>query len=417
MENEHDSQVFICGAGPVGLSLALELCRHGVRPCIIDRLAHPCKLSRALAIHARTQELLDYHPGLHDKLKTKGTLGTTLSVHIGGAAKPLLVSISNGMESRFPYMLLLSQCDTEEILEKYLEDSYGVKVRRETRVLDLEVKLDHVIIKTESKSGVQRVFSAKYLVGYRTIIPERFDAEKFERVIGNRVNNQTDYHWISTDEKDPLNLDLGEMEALINERVPGYNITFSNPRWTTAISLQERMVSEFWHKERIFLAGDAAHATLAANLGMLKMGYNGTTSPLVQTEMEASEAGGVVSLVGSRAPDGFVSTYPFSDLDLPDDLMRDFHSKALKTTTGYVLVAIIASRTEGVAWEDVVEEIERLIAICPAASTSVAVVCTASEMEWVRKLAPEILRRRGSVGQEIFLDRDGRLSERFGKRG
>lgn len=51
--------VLIAGAGPSGLMLALELCRHGVRPRVVDALPGPSPLSRALILHARTLELLD----------------------------------------------------------------------------------------------------------------------------------------------------------------------------------------------------------------------------------------------------------------------------------------------------------------------------------------------------------------------
>ena len=51
--------VLICGAGPTGLTLALELSRFGV-PCrIIDRALAPATHSQALAVQARTLELLE----------------------------------------------------------------------------------------------------------------------------------------------------------------------------------------------------------------------------------------------------------------------------------------------------------------------------------------------------------------------
>lgn len=52
-----DTDVFIVGAGPTGLVLALWLARLGVRVRIIDKTAEPGTTSRALAVQARTLEL------------------------------------------------------------------------------------------------------------------------------------------------------------------------------------------------------------------------------------------------------------------------------------------------------------------------------------------------------------------------
>ncbi len=52
-------QVLIIGAGPVGLTLAIELARYGVPVRIIDRSPHPTETSKALVIWSRTLELMD----------------------------------------------------------------------------------------------------------------------------------------------------------------------------------------------------------------------------------------------------------------------------------------------------------------------------------------------------------------------
>ena len=51
--------VLVVGAGPVGLVAAHELARGGVRVRIIDKLARPTAESRAIALHARSLEMLD----------------------------------------------------------------------------------------------------------------------------------------------------------------------------------------------------------------------------------------------------------------------------------------------------------------------------------------------------------------------
>ena len=51
--------VVICGAGPTGMSLALELARFDVPFRIIDRAEHGAAHSQALGVQARTLELLE----------------------------------------------------------------------------------------------------------------------------------------------------------------------------------------------------------------------------------------------------------------------------------------------------------------------------------------------------------------------
>src|SRR5215472_1446570 len=51
------ADVLVVGAGPVGLTTACELARHGVHCRIIDRLAQPLPYCRAIGVTPRTLEL------------------------------------------------------------------------------------------------------------------------------------------------------------------------------------------------------------------------------------------------------------------------------------------------------------------------------------------------------------------------
>ena len=54
-----DADALIVGAGPVGLMLACELRLAGVRPIVLERLAQPTGLSKALGIVGRSVDTLD----------------------------------------------------------------------------------------------------------------------------------------------------------------------------------------------------------------------------------------------------------------------------------------------------------------------------------------------------------------------
>ncbi len=49
----------IVGAGPVGLTMAAELARHGLSCRVIDQAAAPSTTSKALAIFPRTLEVFE----------------------------------------------------------------------------------------------------------------------------------------------------------------------------------------------------------------------------------------------------------------------------------------------------------------------------------------------------------------------
>lgn len=51
--------VLVVGAGPVGLSLAIELARHGVRPTLIDMAPSPSPYCRAIGVSPRTLEIFE----------------------------------------------------------------------------------------------------------------------------------------------------------------------------------------------------------------------------------------------------------------------------------------------------------------------------------------------------------------------
>ena len=58
-EGARMADVLIVGAGPVGLTLAAELARHGVASRLVDRLSAPSPYCRAIGVTPRTLEVLE----------------------------------------------------------------------------------------------------------------------------------------------------------------------------------------------------------------------------------------------------------------------------------------------------------------------------------------------------------------------
>jgi len=112
--------VLIVGAGPTGLALATQLHRFGVRIRLIDRLRDRARESRALAVQARSLELLQMVQ-LGEPLVARGMATSGLKPHVEGRAVAQ-VRLGDGAigagDTRFPFILLVSQTETEAILRR-----------------------------------------------------------------------------------------------------------------------------------------------------------------------------------------------------------------------------------------------------------------------------------------------------------
>lgn len=118
-------QILIAGAGPSGLSLALELARQGIRADIIDKKSKPSTLSRAVGIIPVTIKLLEAS-GASAKL-LKEAIAIENVVFYKGARKIINIKIDQNKDPT-QRIFSLAQDRTETILREQLA-SYGVEVQ------------------------------------------------------------------------------------------------------------------------------------------------------------------------------------------------------------------------------------------------------------------------------------------------
>src|SRR5437764_714744 len=128
-----DDRVLVVGAGPVGLVAASRLTAMGVRPRVVDLREAPSKLSKAVAVHARTLEMFA-GMGIVDRFLDEGEQLARAELRSGGK---LRVHVSfEGIDSQYPFVLDLPQDRTEAILGSHVED-LGVAVERGVKLTSL----------------------------------------------------------------------------------------------------------------------------------------------------------------------------------------------------------------------------------------------------------------------------------------
>jgi 2-polyprenyl-6-methoxyphenol hydroxylase-like FAD-dependent oxidoreductase len=129
--------LLVVGAGPTGLTLALQAHDHGAGVRIVERREDAFRPSRAMIIYPRTLEVL--RP-LHvtDSLLDRANTAPSVVLHLGSREVPVRLDEIALPDTPFPHLTLLRQMDLEAILAAALADR-GVRVERGTELVDLRV--------------------------------------------------------------------------------------------------------------------------------------------------------------------------------------------------------------------------------------------------------------------------------------
>ncbi|MFC7676193.1 FAD-dependent oxidoreductase [Mycolicibacterium sp. GCM10028919] len=159
MTRTEDLPVLIVGAGPTGLTAAVELARLGVDVRIIDRAPAPSSTSRALGIQARTLELLRPR-GIADDLLSLGNRVRATALHAGGERLGGIEFAT--MASEFDYILMLPQSDTERLLDERAA-ALGVTVERGIEFVGL-AQGDDVRVVVRDQDGHSETIAASYVI-------------------------------------------------------------------------------------------------------------------------------------------------------------------------------------------------------------------------------------------------------------
>ncbi|WP_078911624.1 FAD-dependent monooxygenase [Streptomyces sp. NRRL WC-3742] len=280
--------IIVVGAGPVGLTCALELARRGVPVRIVDRLAEPTTESRAIMVHARSLEMFE-RLGLVDELIRNGVRTTAMEMHSDGEVVARIAL--DLVDSPFPFSVTIAQTETERILTKAL-DEHGVSVEREVTLTGLTQDEHGVQAVLEHADGRRETVGTGWLVGadgghsqarklVGSALAGRFKGEKF--LMGDvNADHELDPHSMYTFfsphqgpllvfpmEGDRLRLianiatDDGRtatqewLQQVVDERAER-PIRIRDARWLTVFEVHHAQVPEY-RVGRVLLVGDAAH--------------------------------------------------------------------------------------------------------------------------------------------------------------
>lgn len=286
------TSALIVGAGPVGLTLAIELARFGVPMRIIDKAPQRTDKSKALVLWSRSLELLE-RSRVSQHLVDAGykVEGVTISAD----QRPIGRLTMDGLPSAYPFALMLPQSDTERVLEEFL-NGLGVQVERQVELLNFNDTSEKVDARLRHADGTEEMVETSWLLGcdgahstVRHLLGKEFHGETSlidwlladihlvnvprtaEINIGwhsdgvlatfpiseNRYRIVADVGSAHSSSARPPEPTLADVQTVLDKRFPG-GARATDAVWLSSFRINERKVADY-RGGRAFLAGDAAH--------------------------------------------------------------------------------------------------------------------------------------------------------------
>jgi 2-polyprenyl-6-methoxyphenol hydroxylase-like FAD-dependent oxidoreductase len=154
-------QVLIVGAGPTGMTVAIELRRAGMEVRIVDKSNHPALYSQALVVQARTLEQFQRY-GLAERAVAEGQI--LKGIRFWSEGKEIAAIDFKRIPSRYAYLLCLPQSRTEALLNEKME-ALGVQAERETELISVAQREGGVSSVLRHADGREETVDSRWVVG------------------------------------------------------------------------------------------------------------------------------------------------------------------------------------------------------------------------------------------------------------
>lgn len=281
----YNHEIIIAGGGPVGLFLACCLCYYDI-PCIVlekheERISH----SRSLGIHPVSLELFE-KIGLAKAFVREGI--KIRKGHAFSDTRKIGTISFDACPPPYNFILSLPQYKTEELLEEYLLDIDPDILRRGVEVTGFNESHDHISV-TFKENHQKVTITGIYLVGCDgkdSFVRRRagigFEGSTYPDTyimgdFGDNTNFESDAaiflssdglvesfplsggmrRWVIKTEEyisEPVRRDI---ELAVAQRV-GHDLGEVDNSMLSSFGVQ-KLIASTLHKNRVLLAGDAAH--------------------------------------------------------------------------------------------------------------------------------------------------------------
>jgi 2-polyprenyl-6-methoxyphenol hydroxylase-like FAD-dependent oxidoreductase len=281
-------ETLVVGAGPVGLFLAVELARHGLRPRVVERHRWASPSSRAVAIQPRTLEIMEA-AGVTSRIEARGVRTSRFHLVLG---RRHVEGSFDRLDTAHPHVVMLPQHGTERILEDRAQ-ALGVTVHRGVELTGMVPDEDGVAVVTRGADGLERLDRYAWVVGCdgaRSQVRRQAGIGWHGGATGHRFTvadvrmsfpGERDETWLTLSEhglvavfplpsgpdawrviadrapEEHVEPTAASVEALLRTRT-SFRPARVDATWVASFQVDERVAARF-RAGRVLLAGDAAH--------------------------------------------------------------------------------------------------------------------------------------------------------------